>query len=102
MATATRAYAPTYQSVLMELGESVPEVAKVMAIRNGNLVAVWTVIEGFDRSTRDESYAAEREMIDTLPGNRFEFNVIEGDESKMIDHAEVLYVREARRSGERR
>lgn len=102
MATATRAYAPTYQSTLIELGESVPAVAKIMAIRNGNLYAVWTVIEGFDRTTRDKIYAAEREMFDTLPQNRFEFNVVEGDETTMIDHAEVVYVREARHPGARR
>lgn len=87
----TAAY--TYHTCLNDLGYSVAEVNKILAAKHGNVVSVWTVIEGFDRGVRNRLYSAERDLFQEFPTYRFDFHVIEGDRNTDIEDAEVVYVK---------
>ena len=89
MATVPAA-AYTYHTCLNEIGYAVGEVNKILATKHGNVVSVWTLIEGFDRGVRNRVYSAERDLFQNFPAIKFDFHVIEGDGSMEIDGAEVI------------
>ena len=68
-----------------------PHVRKVFALQDGCVVSVWTVVDSFDREVRDQIYTVERNMYSYFPGIKFDFNVIEGDETTTIPEAKLVY-----------
>jgi hypothetical protein len=87
------AYEHPYYRLLIDIGHSVPEVSKILAIKDGNVVSVWTIIEGFDRGVRNRIYSAERDLAGSLSGFKFDFHVLEGTRDADIKDAEVVYTR---------
>jgi hypothetical protein len=70
-----------------------PEVKKVFATRDGNCVSVWTVVETFDRSFRNQLYERERDIFAAYPSVKFDFHVIPDSDDVDISEAELIYVR---------
>jgi hypothetical protein len=91
MATATLIRNPVSE-VEHAIG-NIPNVTKIFASRNGNLVSVWTVVDNFDRSVRNNVYEAEREIFASFPGMKFDFNVVPDSDGLDISSAELVYVR---------
>lgn len=91
MVTATLPRNPAH-----ELGHAIgiiPSVTRIFAVRDGNVISVWTVVDRFDRETRFSVYEAERELFSAYPGVKFDFNVVPESEDLDISDAELVYVR---------
>ncbi len=88
MATAIQAFSPL---ALAETVGALPHVLKIFASQHGRTVCVWTITDTFDREVRDQIYSAERNLFAFFPGYRFDFNVIEGDETTTISDAKLVY-----------
>lgn len=75
-----------------EIG-SLPHVKRVLIERNGDRLAVWTVVDDFSRSVRNAIYKAQARLIDDYHRLvRFDFHVITGDEATEISHASPLKI----------
>ena len=65
-----------------------PHVKKILVARDGERIAVWTVVDDFSRSVRDTIYEAQGRLIDSYHRFvRFDFHVIVGDETTEISRA---------------
>ncbi|HYE24254.1 MAG TPA: hypothetical protein VEG32_03550 [Clostridia bacterium] len=92
---ATQVAAAAYNDIFVigtNLG-SIPGVEKVYVSKNGKYYSVWTVVRSFERSLRNRIYEVERSLFEHFPGIRFEFSVIEGDETTYLPEADVAYPR---------
>ena len=64
---------------------SLRNVRKVLvSVRANQVIAVCTIIEGFDRDVRNSIYEAERRIIRENPSANFDFHVIQGDQDTEI------------------
>jgi hypothetical protein len=78
-------------SALFAIGASIPQVRKIFSSKHGDVVSVWTFIEGFDGAVRKRIYSAEQQLFESYPTFKFDFHVIEGDEHANVSEAEVVY-----------
>lgn len=62
--------------VAFQIGQSVPEVQAVFTQLEGRILRVWTVVPERDDTVYRKIYAHERELLETLDGIEFEFNII--------------------------
>jgi hypothetical protein len=88
MATAVQSFSP---HSLAETVGVLPHVLKIFVAAQGRTVDVWTVVDSFDRDVRDQIYSAERTLFSYFPDYKFDFNVIEGDETATIPGAKLVY-----------
>lgn len=88
MATAVEAFSP--HALAQAIG-SVPHVLKIFASQDGRAVRVWTVVDSFKREVRDRIYSAERSLFTFFPGYKFDFHVIEGDQTTILSDAKLVY-----------
>ena len=88
MATAVQSFSP--HSLAETIG-GLPHVLKIFVTAQGRTVDVWTVVDCFDRQVRDSIYSAERTLFSNFPGYKFDFNVIEGNETTTISGAKLVY-----------
>ena len=88
MATATQTFGPF---ALAETIGSLPHVLKVFASQQGRTVYVWTVVDSFDREVRNRIYSEERNLFASFPGYKFDFNVVEGNQTTMISEAKLVF-----------
>lgn len=63
----------------------VPEVEKVYATRQGDVMHIYTVVDKFDASVREKIYDREVEIIDEFSYLDFDFNVISRRGRKLSD-----------------
>jgi len=88
MATAIHSFSP---HALAETLGALPNVLKIFASLQGRSVFVWTVVSCFDRDTRDQIYSVERNLFQYFPDYKFDFHVIEGDETTSISEAKLVF-----------
>jgi hypothetical protein len=88
MATAAQAFSP---HALAETLGTLPHVIKIYAAQEGRNVHVWTVVDSFEREVRDKIYSVERTLFTYFPGYKFDFNVIEGNETTTISQAKLVH-----------
>lgn len=80
-------------SAFADLLGGLPHVCKIFALQNGCSVAVWTVVDSFDREVRDQIYEVEGNLFSNFPKIEFDFNVIEGDETTAVPEAKLVYTK---------
>jgi hypothetical protein len=56
-------------------------------------VSVWTMVEDFDRSVREEVYKAEENVMGLHPEMKFDFHVVKVREHGDISQAALAYHR---------
>lgn len=83
-----QAFSP--QALVQTIG-SAPHVVKIFTSQNGRAVRVWTVVDSFRREVRDRIYSAERNLFTFFPGYKFDFHVIEGDQTTILSDAKLVY-----------
>ena len=83
----------TLSCLAEEIGSHIPAVVKILADRNGECISVWTVVEPFERSAREEVYRAEEHLMELHPDIKFDFHVVMSHHRSEPPQAALAYAR---------